>query len=328
MGRYLRRWGLLPLVFVCLGWLVGLFPTSEFAASALADETADTGEATPAAAAEPQRMDSYLRVTRDDAGRPLALQTAVVRFALREAAEEGPFVDLISVVHVGEADYFQALNEEFTRYDAVLYELVAPEEAQVPAAGAAAGGHPVSSLQLGMTRMLELTYQLHGIDYTAENLVHADMTPEQFAASMRDRGESFLAMFARMVGYAMAQQSQGGSDDIRLLRALFSRDRAIHLRQVLAEQFESTQGMLDAMEGPGGSTLIAGRNQVAIDVLRRQLDEGHTRLAIFYGAGHMPDFETRLREQFAMVPVSTRWMTAWRLTRRSAESNGDAGTEQ
>ncbi len=292
----------------------GLVVLLTFATATLAEPLpleADLSQ--PPAAASGESMESYLRVTRDAEGRPLALQTAVVRFAPGEVPDEGPFVDLVSVVHVAEADYYQALNEEFSRYDAVLYELVAPEEARVPSAGASAGHHPVSALQLGMTRMLELTYQLDGIDYTAENLVHADMTPEQFAASMRDRGESFLAMFARMFGHAMAQQSGGGADDARLMAALFSRQRALRLRQVLADQFEGTQGVLDALEGPDGGTLIAGRNEVAVEVLREKLEAGKEKLAIFYGAGHMPDFAERLRDEFDMLPIRTRWMTAWGL---------------
>ena len=51
-----------------------------------------------------------------------------------------------------------------------------------------------------MTRLLELEFQLRGIDYTADNLVHADMSPEQFAESMRRRGESMFQLFFRMLG--------------------------------------------------------------------------------------------------------------------------------
>ena len=48
-------------------------------------------------------------------------------------------VDLIGAVHVGEKAYYEALNKQFEDYDAVLYELVAPEGTRVPK-GAKPGG--------------------------------------------------------------------------------------------------------------------------------------------------------------------------------------------
>ena len=62
----------------------------------------------------------------------------------------------------------------------------------------------------------------------------------------------------------------------------------------MAETFEDLQGSLLAIEGPEGSTIVSQRNKVALDVLRKALAAGKTKIAIFYGAGHMPDMEQRL----------------------------------
>ena len=79
--------------------------------------------------------------------------------------------------------------------------------------------------------MLELEHQLDRVDYTKENFVHADMSPEEFAKSMEKRGESFMQMFLRLMGQGMVQQAAqqqngGGNSDVDLLLALFSKDRA------------------------------------------------------------------------------------------------------
>ena len=66
-----------------------------------------------------------------------------------------------------------------------------------------------------------------------------------------------------------------------------------------------------AREGPQGSTLIAERNKVALGVLRKQIASGKRKLAIFYGGGHMPDFEKRLKDDLGLVRVSQQWLTAW-----------------
>ncbi len=256
----------------------------------------------------------FLRLKRDESDRPISLDAAIVRCA---PGKDGgaPTVDLVAAVHVADADYYRRLNREFKRYDAVLYELVAPERAGRPKPGATAGNNPVTMLQKGLKDLLELEFQLQGIDYTRENMVHADMSPEQIARSMRKRGESAATIFARLFSYALSKQGQSsdGPSDVDLLAALFDKNRALALKRVLAEQFADNEDLLAALEGPDGSTLISGRNQAALKVLRKEIDSGKKKLAIFYGAGHMPDLLKRLRDDFSLVPVGARWLVAWDL---------------
>ena len=57
--------------------------------------------------------------------------------------------------------------------------------------------------------------------------------------------------------------------------------------------------------------LIGERNARAIRVLREQLMWNKRRLAIFYGAGHMPDLERRLVQGLGFTLESIEWVTAW-----------------
>lgn len=265
----------------------------------------------------------FMRLRKDTDGELVALETSIIQF-LGTREDEDPFsVDLIGAVHVGEKAYYEQLNEIFRDYDAVLYELVAPAGTRVQK-DAPRGGNPVSGLQTGMKRLLELEFQLDAIDYSVPHLVHADMSPEEFAKSMRDRGENPLQMFFRMMGHALAMQNQqaGEATDVKLLWALFSSDRAFELKRILAEQFDQMGGMLEVLEAEKGTTLIGERNQKALDVLKRQMGSGSRRIAIFYGAGHMPDMERRLIEQFQVKPTTTtRWLEAWDL--RSAQQKAE-----
>jgi hypothetical protein len=270
------------------------------------------GPAQPPAEKAPGR---FLRLTRDKDNQPVALETPIMRFGPADGQQGQATVDLVAAVHIGEKGYYEQLNREFKRYDAILYELVAPEGSKVPQKSDPGSSHPLSLLQNGMKDLLALEFQLKGIDYTAKNMVHADMSPDKFAESMEQRGESPMTMLARMLGYAMTQQSGAGNGagDGQLLLALFDKNRTLALKRVLAEQFENSEGSFAALEGPQGSTLIAGRNKVALDVLRKELDAGKKKIAIFYGAAHMPDMEARLRDEFGMTLVSTRWLAAWNL---------------
>ncbi|XP_078170175.1 uncharacterized protein LOC144564449 [Carex rostrata] len=59
------------------------------------------------------------------------------------------------------------------------------------------------------------------------------------------------------------------------------------------------------------AVIIRERNKFAMKVLKETIAEGKTSIALFYGAGHMPDFHKRLVQELDMVPVSVEWYTAW-----------------
>lgn len=270
-------------------------------------------------AAEPARADEkakdasgYVRLVRDASDRPVAFDTAVMHFVPADGRSV-PTVDLVAAVHVGDGKYYDELNRRFRQYDAVLYELIAPPGTKIPEGKPIPTNNPVSFVQKAMRDVLELEFQLERVQYGRPNMVHADMSPEQLARAMRDRGESVFTIMMRMMVQAMAQQNTGGASDVQLLMALFDRNRALALKRIMAEQFQNLEGSVAAIGGPEGTSLIEGRNAVALGVLREKLYAGKQKVAIFYGAGHMKDFEKRLRKDFDLKPVKTEWITAWEM---------------
>jgi hypothetical protein len=271
-------------------------------------------------AEKPDAKPKYLRITRDADDQPLALQTAIVEFVPADDPQGDLHVDLIGAVHVGEKSYYEALNKAFEGYDVVLYELVAPDGTRVPKGGKPSG-HPVALLQNGLKGMLGLEHQLEQVDYTKENLLHADMSPEDFAKSMEERDESFLGMFARMWGQAIAQQStqKNRTSDFDVLAAMFSPNRSFAMKRIMAEQFENVGGVMEALEGKDGSTIITERNKVALKKLAEQIAGGKKKIAIFYGAGHLGDMERRLlSEEFGLKRSGEKWLDAWNLSKTPA----------
>lgn len=275
----------------------------------------------------------FLRLTRDDAGQAATMETAIVSYAPADGKPDDLRVDLIGAVHIGERSYYQQLNDAFDDYDVVLYELVAPKGTRIPKGGRASA-HPVSLLQSGMKDMLALESQVELIDYEKENLVHADMSPEDFSKSMEQRGDNFFALFFRMLGRSIAQQSkqqvlaQEGqavrrTSDADLLMAMLDPKRSHRLKQIMAEQFEDLEGMMSVIDGPDGSTIISERNKVALQELRQQIDGGKKRIAIFYGAGHLPDMERRLAEDFGLTRLGEKWLVAWHLQPAAAAQSSE-----
>jgi hypothetical protein len=256
--------------------------------------------------------DEFVRILRNPAKVPQAMQTAVVRHVPQDCGRDRPTVDLVAAVHIGDAGYYRQLNDLFEKYEVVLFELVAPESVAVPKGGGNANRNPVSAIQNAMTGALDLQFQLKGIDYTRKNFVHADMSPEEFAKSMDRRGESLLQMVFRAMGYGLARPNGNQPmGDGELLMALLNKNRALALKRVMARQFDDLEGQMEALSGKDGSTLITERNKKALAVLKKQIEGGKARIAIFYGAGHMRDMQQRLKDDFGLAPISTRWLTAW-----------------
>jgi hypothetical protein len=147
-------------------------------------------------------------------------------------------------------------------------------------------------------------------------MVHADLSPEEFAETMKRRNESFAGMFFRTLGRSLAKQAEEPlkNTDWQLMAALFAPNRAERLKLLMAEEFADLEGQVDMFDGPEGSTIITERNKRALQVLSREIDKGRKKIAIFYGAGHLPDFERRLEQDFGLRPAKTEWLTAWSLT--------------
>jgi len=264
--------------------------------------------------AKPSTENSYIRIVKSEQGKPLAMETSVLRFEGRPGGRaEGRSVDLVGVVHIGQQDYYKQIDSLLAGYDAVLYELVAPDGTRIKPEDLQERRSILTSMQSGLKDMLELDFQLEHIDYLAKNFVHADMSPEEFAEDMQSRGDGVMKMVMRMMGAGIAAQSTGGGD-LGVLAALFSKDRVMGLRQSMAKQLV-TLNMLGLDDSTGDNTLIKGRNRKALQVLDKELAAGKTKLAIFYGAGHMEDMAERLEADFELNAEATRWLKAWDLQR-------------
>lgn len=271
--------------------------------------------AKPAKAAKVSKENDYIRILRNDKKKPEALETSIIRFEGRPGTRHaGRIVDLVGVVHIGQKDYYQELDRRLAGYDAVLYELVAPDGTRIQPADLQARRSVLASMQTGMKDMLELEYQLEHIDYLAENFVHADMSPEEFTEDMASRGDGLWKMAARLMGAGLvAQNSNGG--DLGVLAAILSGDRTMGLRQSLAKQL-ITMDLSGLDDSYGENTLIKGRNRKAFRVLEKELAAGKKEIAVFYGAGHMEDMASRLESDFEMSRGPITWLKAWDLQRK------------
>lgn len=255
----------------------------------------------------------FVRIAEDDQNRATALQLAVVTYVPRDE-HLGLSVDLVGAVHIGDPAYYTQLNRLFETYDVLLYELVAPADAMVTQRVAKRKGL-LSTTQVGLTRLLGLSFQLDEINYDRENFVHADLSPTELKQSMEDRGESLYVYFWRLFYASVDNYAKDplGLNDMQKISSVLSAGQDDSLKTLIAYEMTDMGQLQDVLGEDSGSSIIGARNQRAIDVLQREIAAGAKRIGIFYGVAHMPDLEERLLDQVGLVYEETTWVDAWLL---------------
>lgn len=282
-------------------------------APALAKDNSKPARAEKGGRFQKPKPTRFLRVQRNAKKQPISLETSIVKYVPANGKKTLE-VDLVGAVHVGDKAYYQKLNKAFEKYDVVLYELVAPKGTRI-----GKNERKNSTFARIVKNVLELDSQVQQIDYTKKNFVHADLSFAEMGKLMEKRGQTGLSLFASVFADMMKQQNKrvqaaqnGGKPlpNISLATLLFDPNRAVKLKRFMAEEFDG-----DAAGAGLGSTLngllIEDRNKACIKVLDAQIKKGRKRIAIFYGAGHMPDFETRLLKEFGLKRKSVKWVQAW-----------------
>lgn len=255
----------------------------------------------------------YIRF--EESGKGARLQTAVSRF---ENAQ-GVSVELIGAIHIADKAYYDALNSRFKTYEVVLYELVGgqfKDRQETKKSDSGTRLQWVGWLQEMMRTSLALTGQIEGINYNATNFVHADMGTGEFFGTQETKGESFLGLLLKAWSAQMALSAAGDLPDqpglAKVLEILCRKDSPTELKRLVGREFDQVEKLMAGIEADGGTVIIGERNRVALEVLDRSLAEGRTKIAIFYGAAHLPDMEKRLDAK-GFKKKSTQWMTAWDL---------------
>lgn len=283
-----------------------------------------------------EEIPDYVRFVPDPADeRRGELQTGISTFKHPDGYE----IDLVGVVHFGDPGYYDRLNTLLASYDSVLYEMVGgpvgkngkptadrvdpitgetepePEATQDDEVMSALKG----ALKAATLDRLRLEYQKTGIDYTPENFVHADVTWKQFTSLKSERGEDMLGFVMRIL---QAQKGDNmpkffgpeGRANVLMEQAMaaLTEGDSLGLKRAMADVLGEADLLTEAIEGEKGSVIIGERNAVALKVALDQIARGKRRVAIFYGAAHMADFEERLVAA-GFQKKRLRYETAWDL---------------
>jgi hypothetical protein len=254
----------------------------------------------------------YTRFADGPAGTDGGLQMATILF---EHPRTHMVVSLVGAIHVGDAAYYRDLRTILDSHDRVLYELVTGKNTD--------GFSEVYGRFSGtIGRLLQLESQKTIVDYgrPPKNWVHADLSWSRLKRELeverldlipREKQEEMKTILGYVDKYMKFAEVVGLSRGTalilkRLLGKKMGQDLDATLEQLeMAKSTERRPGLMGRM--------MRLREKKAMKVLRRELRrKRHESFAVFYGAGHMPYFEMRLRKM-GFEKLGVAWVTAWKV---------------
>lgn len=273
----------------------------------------------------------YVRISTNDPN-IIELQIALRKFVPNRG--HGPAVWLAGVSHIGESNYYSALQKQLDAQSLVLFEGIgsgagetSPQERRMKATPKPADSdeqRSPASLQSEMASSLGLVFQLEAIDYSSPNFRNSDLSVKQLRDTISARPAEPGQAGASQSFETLLQMMQGDSffDAIlrMLMRFLGSSPKLQALSKLaLMQSIEEMSGDPSQLQGLPPEVkellevLVQKRNQKVLDDLKAELKK-KTRpdsIAIFYGTGHMPDMGVQLARQLKYKPVEDVWLTAF-----------------
>lgn len=188
-------------------------------------------------------------------------------------------------------------------------------------------------LQVKLARALDLEFQLAAIDYSKPTWRNSDITVEALERRFDEAGVPGGAFLGMMDGSTL----QGKLAAVLLGLIERSPQLKAQTKLMMIEIVSNAEQLLGQGAIGGGPDaraaftriLIVDRNTIVLDDLRRLLrDEPTTEsVAIFYGAGHLPDLDRRLVEEMGYTAGRMEWHPAMEIDLASY-SGGAAAANQ
>jgi hypothetical protein len=268
----------------------------------------------------------FVRATNSESN-VLELQIAARRFV--PVHGKGPTVWLTGVSHIGSTNYFAELQRHLDAQTLVLFEGVGEHSqdfAQKKSSGVVgstnaavkAGG---VGLQSSLASSLGLVFQLDTIDYDRPNFRHSDLSIgeiRELLAEPRglgggDAAGDFDNLLSMMEGDSFMNIVMQFGLGILASSPKLQAMSKVTLIEVITEMGgdPSRLGAISPELKQLLEVLIEKRNQRVIDDLKVALKEVSPKgsVSIFYGTGHMPEMELRLRKELHYQPVEDAWFS-------------------
>ncbi|MGN0930253.1 MAG: hypothetical protein ACI4NP_00875 [Thermoguttaceae bacterium] len=268
-------------------------------------------------------------------GAPVSLDIAVIQYDGKYLAADGASrdvqVDLIGAVHIADKSFYDEINVLFKEYEVVVFELVMDPDVDFTEVirlekerkKEERNLNPlnfISYFQEDAAKALGLSYQIDGIDYLAPNLTRGDCSSIEFLTQLLRSGDIpnfFVDLFIQSFAINSLGRFEGAmvalfcSDDLRLTcKRLLAEE--LNESSIADVKKETCALDVEKTSAERQNVIIHYRNGKAFEALQKELNSGKSKIAVFYGAAHLPDLGKRLEEQLGLERrPEPLWIKAW-----------------
>lgn len=183
-----------------------------------------------------------------------------------------------------------------------------------------AGTGSEDGLQAELASALGLAFQLEALDYGGDHFVPSDLSLDEVNDAIAARGGDFALFEETLAGSSLpARLVRFLLGALRVADRLLGGTVQLSVKVMLVEMLANEAAVEVGLEQMGEAfrgVIIEDRNARVIEDLERLLAErpGLDSVAIFYGAGHMPDLEERLARDLGYEPTGeAAWERAIRV---------------
>ena len=279
------------------------------------------GTPPPAAPASPPTANGgYTRfVTRPDG--TLEMSTA----AQRLVAAGKPDVWLVGAIHIGQKSYYSALQSLLDAQGAVFYEGVrAGKNAATLAQKAAALKKPTAAAPVPTYKVISdaigLDFQLADIDYRRANWFNVDLTMDDLDRLNKASAKGKPSGFDQVKGILDPNSPTAKQLSTLMGMATPGIKEAFKILMIKAAGSDATPGFDAATE----AIVLKERNKAVEDALNQAAfsPTAPKSIAVFYGAKHMADLQSKLVSKYGYTLGEKRWFPAANADPKKLDAQG------
>lgn len=175
-------------------------------------------------------------------------------------------------------------------------------------------GEKREGIQVQLAQALGLEFQLTAIDYTHDSWRNSDLSIDEVQARLKDSGAGGEALFKMLDGSSFSAKALGWVLNIMKASPTMQSMGKLMMIEMLsrADDMMNSSSVMGAEGSKLMQVIVIDRNKAVLSDLAAVIEnEGKTpSVALFYGAGHLPDLERAVTGDMGYVFDREQWFAS------------------
>ncbi len=172
-------------------------------------------------------------------------------------------------------------------------------------------GEKRDGIQVQLAQALGLEFQLTAIDYTHDSWRNSDLSIDDVQARLKDSGANGEALFKMLDGSSFSAKALGWILSIMKTSPTMQSMGKLMMIEMLsrADELTNSSSVMGEQTSKLMQVIIIDRNKAVLADLAKVIEKEPTTksVALFYGAGHLPDLERAVTGDMGYVLDGEQW---------------------